>query len=190
MDKLLREETIVVNCLSKYECLQWEQVIKLLFNKKEEVAQRILVGLKKKQIILEDTPGYLTLDLRSKSDYKRLQAFWVLLEYIDKIKPEEHYPANYPSEIFFLMHGVQYEIIVLNKGEEHLLKMLFMENRSNSIEDDDLTKYIVVVPSVEDIDEFAAKVPDSAFEKEQVLFATVAYEHPEDACPKVDIYKV
>ena len=190
MDKLLREETIVVNCLSKYECLQWEQVVKLLYNKKEEVAQRILVGLKKKQIILEDTPGYLTLDLRSKSDIKKIQAFWVLLEFVDKIKPEEHYPANYPSEIFFLKQGTQYEIVVLNKNEEHLLKMLFMENRSNSIEDDDVTKYIIVVPTVDDIDECINKIPESALDNNQVLFATVSYKSPEDACPKVDFYQV
>ena len=81
-----------------------------------KIAITILDGLKKKQIILEDTPGYLTLDLRSKSDIKKIQAFWVLLEFVDKIKPEEHYPANYPSEIFFLKQGTQYEIVVLNKN--------------------------------------------------------------------------
>ena len=190
MDKLLREENIVVNCLSKYECLKWEQVIKLLYNKKEDVAQRILVGLKKKQIILEDESGYLMLDPRCKSDYKKLQAFWVLLQFIDKIKPEEHYPANYPSEIFFLKQGVQYEIVVINKGEDHLINMLFMENRNNSIEEEDSTKYIFVVPSVDDIDNCINRIPDTALDNNQVLFATVAYATPEDEIPKVEFYQV
>lgn len=190
MDKLLREENIVVSCLSKYECLKWEQLIKLLHNKKEDVAQRILVGLKKKQIVLEDESGYLMLDPRCKSDYKKLQAFWVLLEFVDKIKPEEHYPANYPSEIFFLKQGAQYEIVVLNKDEDHLLNMLFMENRNNSVEEEDTTKYIIVVPDVDYIDNCIAKIPDAILDNEQILFATVSYEKPEDEVPKVQFYQV
>ena len=46
-DRLLKEEQLVVDCLSRYYCLKWSQLINLLYYKDEEVAQRILVGLKK-----------------------------------------------------------------------------------------------------------------------------------------------
>lgn len=187
MDKLLREENIIVSCLSKYECLKWEQIIRLLYNKTEEVAQRIIIGLKKKQIILEDEGGYLMLDPRSSADDKKLAAFWVLLNFIETLRPEEHYPANYPSEIFFLRNGTQYEIAVLNPGEEHLINMLFMENRNNSAEEEDITKYILVVPTANHIDDCVSRIPEK--HRDNVLFATVAYANAEADYPDVEFYK-
>lgn len=189
-DNLLREESIVVDCLSKYESLKWPQLIKLLYNKQEDVAQRILVGLKKRQIVIEDEAGYLMLDPRSKEDYKTTTAFWVLLQFIDKIKPEENYKANYPSNIYFLKQGQEYEIIVLYKNEEHLLKPLFMENRNSSNEDEDAVKYIIVVPDEDSIDDFIGNVPDSVLDKGNVLFSTVKYASTEDECPVVEFYQV
>lgn len=49
---------------------------------------------------------------------------WVLLRYIDKVEPMAHYPAVYPSQIFFLKDNIGYEIVTLYDGEEHLLKFL------------------------------------------------------------------
>lgn len=190
MDKLLREERIVVDCLSKYECLKWTQLIELLYNKPKDVAQRILIGLKKKQIILEDEAGYLMLDPRSKEDYRTVTAFWVLLQFKDKINPEENYKANFPSNIYFLKQGQEYEIIVLMKNEEHLLKPLFLDNRTNSGDEEDEMKYIVVVPDADSIDDFIVNIPDDVLDKGNVLFATVQYASPEDEIPVVEFFQV
>jgi len=44
----------------------------------------------------------------------------VLLRFIDYVDPMAHYPAVYPSQIFFLKENTGYEIVVLYDGEQHL----------------------------------------------------------------------
>ena len=51
-------------------------------------------------------------------------AVWVLLQFIDKVEPMAHYPATYPSQIFFLKEDIGYEIVVLYDGEQHLARLL------------------------------------------------------------------
>lgn len=182
-DKLLKEEQVVIDCLSKYYCLKWEQLVQLLHYKTEDVAKRILSGLKKRQIIMEDGAGYIMLDPRTTPDPKTIAAFWVLLKFIKRINPREHYRAEYPSDIFFLKENVQYEIVVLNKGEEHLISMLKGYNRTSSSEEEDEVRYIIVVQDEEQIEECLNKIGGM-----KVLFASVTYGEGE--VPEVDFYQV
>lgn len=182
-DKLLKEEKLVIDCLSKYYCLKWPQLVQMLYYKDEEVANRILNGLKKRQLILEDDMGYIKLDPRSTPDRKTIDAFWVLLKFIKKINPREHYKAEYPSEIFFLKDNIQYEIVVLNKGEEHLINMLKGYNRISSEDEEDEMRYIIVVQDEEQIEECLKKVDGM-----KVLFASIVYT--EGDVPEVEFYQV
>lgn len=188
-DKLLREEKIIVNALRKYEALRWEQLIKLVYNKSEEVATKILNGLKKKQIILEDEGGYVTLDNRSTADDKTVRAFWVLLQFINKMDPYAHYKASHPASIFFLKDDTQYEVIVLNPNEEFLLKMIFDAERENSSHEEDATKYIIVVPNTDAIDDCVNNIPEEYFDKRLILFATCDYKNPSDDIPTVELFQ-
>ena len=43
-------------------------------------------------------------------------AVWVLLQFIDRVEPLAHYPATYPSQLFFLKENTGYEIVVLYEG--------------------------------------------------------------------------
>jgi hypothetical protein len=181
-DRLLKEEQLVVDCLSRYYCLKWSQLINLLYYKDEEVAQRILVGLKKRQLILEDDAEYVTLDPRCTPDQKTITAFWVMLKFIKKINPKEHYKAEYPSEIFFLKENVQYEIVVLNPGEEHLINMLKGFNRNTSDDEEDETRYIIVIQDEDQIEDCMRRTAGM-----KVLFASV--EYGEDDIPDVSFYK-
>lgn len=173
MDILLKEEKLVVDCLSRYGCLKWEQMEQLLNYKKPEVIQKIFLGLKKRQIILEDEDGYVMIDPRATKDHDVILAFWVLLKFMSQINPNEHYPANYPSQIYFLKNKVEYEIMVVSDGNEHLIRMLFSENRNNSNDEEDMTKYIFVVSSRDSIEQFKEPgiIPQSAIDNKQVLFA-------------------
>ena len=65
---------------------------------------------------------------------------WVLLQFIDRVEPLAHYPATYPSQLFFLKENTGYEIVVLYEGEQHLAKLLHPQ--------EDL-KYIFVVPNLQ-----------------------------------------
>lgn len=184
-DRLLKEEKIVIDCLSKYYCLKWDQLIKLLYYKEPETANKILIGLKKRQLILHDEDsGYVTLDPRCKPDQKTIDAFWVMLKFIKKINPREHYRAEYPSEIFFLKDNSQYEIVVLNKGEEHLISMLKGYNRITSAEEEDQIRYIILIQDENQIEECLKRTEGMA-----VLFASVDYSQDSDI-PTVSFYKV
>lgn len=189
MEKLLKEEKLVLHCLSLYGCLRWEQLIKLMKNKPKETADKILIGLKKRQYIIDDESGYVKLDYKTEPDQKIIAAFWILLQYIDKIDFNAHYPANYPSEIFFLRDNIQYEIIALNPNEENLIKMLFLENRNNSTSEEDVMKYIIVVPDTDTIENCLKNIPESVIENKQVLFTTIEYDY-DTGIPNIQYYKV
>lgn len=81
-----------------------------------------------------------------------------------------HYPATYPSQIFFLKENCGYEIVVLYEGEQSLLRLLQPQ--------EDL-KYIIVLPHIS----MAARLrlPDAP-----CLFATVDFQGAEE--PEVTFY--
>lgn len=188
-EKLLKEEKLILHCLSLYECLRWEQLIKLINNKPRETAEKIIIGLKKRQYIIEDEAGYVKLNPNTEPDQKNINAFWILLERIRKINPEAHYIANFPSQIYFLQDNNQYEIISLNLNEENLVKMLFLENRNNSDNENDATKYIIIVPNVDSIENCLKNIPESVLDEKRVLFATVEFNY-ETGYPLIQYYKV
>lgn len=189
MEKLLKEEKLILNCLSIYGCLRWEQLLKLINNKPKETAEKILLGLKKRQYVIEDESGYAKLDPRTEPDQKTIAAFWILLEQMPKITANAHYAANYPSEIFFLKDNTQYEILALNPNEENLIKMLFLENRYNSDSEEDIMKYIIIVPDTDTIENCLKNIPQAVIDNKQVLFTTVEYDY-ETGNPNIQYYKV
>lgn len=192
--KLLKEERLIVKMLSLYECLRHEQLVTLLEIKGKDTAsaEKMLLAMKKNQTILEDGAGYAMLDLRSKPNQKTISAFWILLQYLPKIDENQHFAANYPSEIFFLKDSKQYEIVVLGQDDAHLVRMLFLENRNSSDEIEDITKYIVVVPNVDSIEIIAEKIPADVLENKQVRFATINYNGVEygEQAPNIEYYEV
>lgn len=137
---LLTEEQMVVGWLSDYGVLKWDQLVQMLHTKPAQVATKILAGLKKRNVIVQNEEGFVALDQYAKTDQRLIKAMWVMLQYIEQIEPAAHYPAAYPSSIFFLKDGVGYEVLVLSRGEEHLPRLLRpMDN----------TKFIIILPDIE-----------------------------------------
>lgn len=67
-----------------------------------ETAEKILRNLKREHQISDVAGGYyLALDGLCKPDQRTILAVWVLLRFIDYVDPMAHYPAVYPSQIFF-----------------------------------------------------------------------------------------
>ena len=167
---LLKEEQYVVKWLSQYGALPKTQLTKML-QKPPQTAERIIKNLKK-QMRAADVGGgyYVGLDSLCRPDQRTILAVWVLLKFIDYVDPMAHYPAVYPSQIFFLKENVGYEIVVLYEGEESLLRLLQPQ--------DDL-KYIIVLPRISMAEKLMLpKVP--------CLFATVGFEGAEE--PEVTFY--
>ena len=173
MDMLLADERKIISCLSRYGVLKQKQLEMLFPETSPEMIERIFRGLKKSQMVLEDEDDCLKLDPRSKKENDTITAFWVLLKFISKINPEDHYPANYPAQIYFLKDKTEYEIMCAHYGAEHLVRQLFNENRYNSDLVDDMTKYIIVLDSREELPKYinGSIIPADAFAIKQVLFA-------------------
>ena len=121
---LLTDEQYVVKWLSQYGALPRAQIIKML-QKPPQTAEKILRNLKRQMRIADVSGGYyIGLDPMCQPDQRMILAIWVLLRFIDKVEPMAHYPAVYPSQLFFLKENVGYEIVVLYDGEQNLLKLL------------------------------------------------------------------
>lgn len=158
---LLEDEKHVIKWLSQYGALPKAQIIRLLRDKPPQTAEKILKNLKRELQIAEVGGGYyLGLDEMSKPDQRVILAIWVLLQFIDSVDPMAHYPAIYPSQIFFLKENIGYEIVVLYDGEQHLAKLL-------QPQDEDM-KYIIILPNI-------ALAQHVALPKAPCLFATVNF---------------
>ena len=168
---LLQEEQYVVKWLSQYGALPKTQLTKML-RKPPQTAERIIKNLKKQMRVADMGGGYYVgLDSLCRPDQRTILAVWVLLKFIDYVDPMAHYPAVYPSQIFFLKENVGYEIVVLYEGEESLLRLL------QSPQDD--LKYIIVLPHISMAEKL--RLP-----KAPCLFATVGFEGAEE--PEVIFY--
>lgn len=168
---LLPDEQYVVKWLSQYGALTKTQVIRLLRDKTPQTAEKIIRNLKQQMMIAEISGGYyLGLDPMCQPDQRIILAVWVLLQFIDKVEPMAHYPAVYPSQLFFLKGDIGYEIVVLYEGEQHLAKLLQPQ--------DDL-KYIFVLPHLSMAREL--RLPQAP-----CLFATIDYNGKDE--PEITFY--
>lgn len=167
---LLQEEQYVVNWLAQYGALPRSQVVRML-QKSTGTAEKILKSLLRRGRVEEISGGYyLGLDSMCKPDQRTILAVWVLLKFIRQVEPMAHYPAVYPSQIFFLKENVGYEIVVLYEGEQSLLRLLQPQ--------EDL-KYIIVLPHI-------SMAGSLRLPKVPCLFATVDFQGGEE--PEILFY--
>lgn len=167
---LLEDEQNVVKWLSQYGALQRTQINRML-KKPPQTSEKILRNLKKQMRIADVSGGYyIGLDSMCQPDQRLILAVWVLLKFIDQVDAMAHYPAVYPSQLFFLKENTGYEIVVLYEGEQNLLKLLQPQ--------DDL-KYIIVVPHISMVNNI--RLPNAP-----CLFATVDFHGEEE--PKIVFY--
>lgn len=156
------DERLVKQWISMYGALPRMQIKKLLNKSNDNVAKNIIKHLVLRGELYEQESGvFLALDPRQRKNERVIKALWVLIHYREKVKPDEHYPAEFPSEIYFLKDNQEYEIFVLNKGEE--LKLLHLKRREN-------VRYIIVVPTIEESYISQLTIPNIEY-----LYATVSY---------------
>ena len=137
---LLQEEKYLLKWLSQYGAMTRAQAIKMLRKPEEKTAEKIIRNLVREQRIAELCKGeILAMDELCKVNNKTVIALWVMLQFIDKVNPFDHYPATHPSQLFFLKENVGYEVVVLFEGEESLA-MLLPRSSAN--------KFIIVVENV------------------------------------------
>ena len=164
---LLYDEKNVLRWLTQYGPLQKTQLVKLLNIESLKTCGRILKNLRKSYNVVDlDQGRYYTTDPFARPDPSMITAIWVLIKFANQIDPHAHHPAEIPAQVFFLKENTSYEIIVLQDGEDHLLKLLQPKPDM---------KYIIVVPDMNIVEKL--QLPDAP-----CLFATVTpngYEEPE-----------
>ena len=167
---LLQDEQHVINWLSQYGALTKTQLVKML-QKPKTTAEKILRNLRKQMRISDISGGYyIGLDPMCQPDQRTIIAVWVLLKFIDQVDAMAHYPAVYPSQLFFLKDNTGYEIVVIYDGESSNLRLLQPE--------EDL-KYIIVLPHI-------SMVKDLKKPKAPCLFVTVEYKGDDE--PEIIFY--
>lgn len=167
---LLQEEMLILQWLSQYGVLTRKQLIRML-QKETATVERIIKSMKKRMMISEICGGYyIGLDPYCKPDPRTILAVWVLLKFIDQVEARAHYPASYPSQLFFLKENTGYEIVVIYDGEGSNLRLLQPE--------EDL-KYIIVVPHI-------TMVQSLRLPKADCLFATVDFNGEDE--PEIAFY--
>ena len=160
----------MVKWLTQYGALSKTQIIRML-QKPRSTAEKILRNLRRQMQISDISGGYyIGTDPMCKPDQRTMIAVWVLLKFIDQVDPMAHYPASYPSQLFFLKENMGYEIVVLYEGEGGLLRLL---------QPDEDLKYIIVLPHISMAD--GLKLPYAP-----CLFATVDFHGEEE--PEVTFY--
>lgn len=164
------KESLIKQWISQYGALPRMQIKKMLNEDKDSSATNIIRNLVRRGELFEQEGGvFLALDPRQRKSERVIKALWVLIDYSDRVKPDEHYPAEFPSEIYFIgkkddseySENQEYEILVLEHGEEFKLRHL-KQNQG--------VRYIIVVPTIDDSYLAQLVVPDIEF-----LFATVTY---------------
>ena len=167
---LLQEEHMILQWLSQYGVLTRKQLTRML-QKEQATVDRIIKSMRKRMMISEISGGYyIGLDQYCKPDQRTVLAMWVLLKFIDQVDPMAHYPASYPSQIFFLKDNIGYEIVVVYEGEGSNLRLLQPE---------DELKYIIVVPHI-------SMVQSLPIPKAECLFATVDFNGEDE--PEITFY--
>ena len=167
---LLQEEMLILQWLSQYGVLTRKQLVRML-QKEQATVDRIIKSMRKRMMISEISGGYyIGIDPYCKPDQRTVLAMWVLLKFIDQVDPMAHYPASYPSQIFFLKDNIGYEIVVIYEGEGSNLRLLQPE---------DELKYIIVVPHI-------SMVQSLPTPKAECLFATVDFNGEDE--PEITFY--
>ena len=168
---LRTDEQTILKALSQYGPLPRSQLRRLLHGRTQSAAEKMLKNLRRQLLVSDISDGYyLGVDRADKPDQRVILAVWVLLRFIGQVEPLAHYPATYPSQLFFLKQDTGYEIVVLYDGEQHLTRLLQPE--------EDL-KYIIVLPHISMAQ--SLRLPDAP-----CLFATVDYAGKDE--PDVHFY--
>ena len=145
--QIYADEKEIINILSMYQALSYEQLYKFLSNKSKQAIEGMLKRLHRGNRLYSDRENgyvYYNKDLKNKADTGILQAVWLLLEFLDKVT--YHTKSSYPAIIFFMTEKSSFEIVKVAYGEETALNAYFIGcNR----EDD--TKRIIIVDDVKQI---------------------------------------
>ena len=139
--------------ISMYKTLTETQIVRL-YPGKESVIKNLLVHLdRQKRIYYNPADQRVSANDKydAQVDYDLLAAFWVLIDFIDKV--EYHTVGDFPVKISFFANEELYEIIHVPYGQEILMSHALSGNKKSE------ARRIVLVENPEQIDNI--DIPDT-----------------------------
>ncbi len=171
--ELLEHERCVIRWLEDYGALPRQLVYRLLWDRTERATRKFITNLIKGRFIYASLDGkVLSLDRNFEVDHRVETALWVLTRFIKDVDSGAFCPGTAISQVFFAKKKHGYEIVVLEHGEENLLKRLRLD------QDD---KCIVVLPDL-------SMTKNISLPGVPLLYATV--EYIPDADPNIKFYSM
>lgn len=140
----------IVRVITLYKTLTSEQVYRLFPGKESSIKNLLSVLIRQGRIFYNPTTGRLSANQECDSapDMGMIAAFWILLDFIDKV--EYHTSSDFPVKISFFYDSEMYEIIHVPFGQEILI--------GHALLCKDEARRIILVESPEQIEN--VQVPD------------------------------
>ncbi len=137
----------LLRVVSTYRCLLGVQLYRL-FPGRESVIQKLLIHLERQKRISFDSAGNLYALDGEYPDTGMVAAFWVLLDFIDRV--EYHTAGEFPVKISFFADGEDYEIIHVPAESEILIAHALSCRRGPP------ARRLIVIDRLEQINRFKA----------------------------------
>lgn len=159
-----KEAKLLVRAITLYKSLRLDQIYRLFPHKKQDSINNLVVRLHKAQRLVINTDINIVSaseDTAELPDYEMIAAFWVLLDFLDRV--DYHVAGEYPVKIsFFCTDGDgDYEIVYVAPGNEMMISRALSMLKSNG------SQRIIVVNDTKQIP--SIHVPDVA------AFCTVSH---------------
>ena len=134
--------SVIRDTLSRYNTLLIRQIYKM-FPAKEDVIKRAVSNyIKSKRFYISPDRRYISISPESVGDDKVIKAFWVLLDFYDKV--EYHTSGIFPVQINFFLDSEMYEIINIPYGQEAIVQVAISGAKEPA-------KRIIIIDSLEQI---------------------------------------
>lgn len=141
-EELVTEANELIEIISTYKVLKFEQILKSIRNKELNVKKSIVKLLERQdRIYVFDNICSVEEKWTKCFDKGIITAFWVLLDFWDEIIFNSI--ATYPAKIDFITQEDSFDIIVAERGQEKMLNVFYGKVR------DETLKHLVVVEDEE-----------------------------------------
>ena len=147
------EATELVRVITTYKTLEEKQLYALFKGQDAVIKNLLSYFVKQRRIYFNSGKARYSADeyRDGKPDYGMIAAFWVLLDFIDKV--DHHDAGDFPVKISFLANGELYEIVHVPYGQEHLMNHVFSEKDKSD------SRRIILVDKQEQIK--SIKIPNT-----------------------------
>lgn len=141
-EAVIKDAKELLEVITTYKVLKLEQLYAAIRGKEHAVKQSIIRLLdRENRIFIHEDIVSVRENWSKDFDRDIITAFWILLDFWDDIIFNTS--AAFPAKIEFITSDDAYDIIVAQKGQEHILNTFFSRRQ------DDTIKHLVVVEDEE-----------------------------------------